>query len=250
MRKILTALMVLLSISVLGAVSLSLGDGNIDGVSLYAPDGTIADVSAGIQDSGYLIQAKEDGQYFTSPFGSIHLNAGAAVAVTDFTLPSPSLYIIEGRVSIVLTEDIELKVYTPTTLSVLPGTGEYAFSTDADSEEFMNLSGKAVTTYDAITATESEILPMNGISRTESSVPFEIPASLYQEISVVRTEAEEPAAEPEPVIEEPVVEAPEVITYKLAGYELSFVVASPMRLRSTAPCSTASHTASSMEARG
>ena len=75
MRKILTALMVLLSISVLGAVSLSLGEGNIDSVSLYAPDGTLADVSAGIQDSGYLISSKGNGEVFTSPFGDIHLKA-------------------------------------------------------------------------------------------------------------------------------------------------------------------------------
>ncbi len=220
MRKILTALMVLLSISVLGAVSLSLGDGNMDGVSLYAPDGTMADVSEGIQDSGYLIQSQADGKVFTSPFGEIHLNAGSVVAVTDFTLPSPSLYIMEGNVSIVLTEDIELEVYTPTTLTLLPGKGEYVFTTNAETEGFLNLSGHSVTTYDAVTASETKILSMNGVSRTESSLPFTISEEEYKEISVVSI-----PAEPEPVVEEPVEIAPEYITYKLAGYELTFVVA-------------------------
>ena len=209
MRKILTALMVLLSISVLGAVSLSLGEGNIDSVSLYAPDGTLADVSAGIQDSGYLISSKGNGEVFTSPFGDIHLKAESAVAVTDFTLPSPSLYVMEGDVNIVLTEDIELSVYTPTTLTVLPGKGEYAFTTDADTEQFLNMSDHPVTTYDAVTATETEVAPMSGVNRTASQEAFAISAADYYNASVVRDRIiydEEPAVAeevPETIVEEP-----------------------------------------------
>ena len=209
MRKILTALMVLLSISVLGAVSLSLGEGNIDSVSLYAPDGTLADVSAGIQDSGYLISSKGNGEVFTSPFGDIHLKAESAVVITDFTLPSPSLYVMEGDVSIVLTEDIELSVYTPTTLTILPGKGEYAFTTDADTEQFLNMSDHPVTTYDAVTATETEVAPMSGVNRTASQEAFAISAADYYNASVVRDRIiydEEPAVAeevPETIVEEP-----------------------------------------------
>ena len=229
MRKILTALMVLLSISVLGAVSLSLGEGNIDSVSLYAPDGTLADVSAGIQDSGYLISSKGNGEVFTSPFGDIHLKAESAVVVTDFTLPSPSLYVMEGDVSIVLTEDIELSVYTPTTLTVLPGKGEYAFTTDADTEQFLNMSDHPVTTYDAVTATETEVAPMSGVNRTASQEAFAISAADYYNASVVRDRIiydEEPAVAEE--VPETIVEEPEPVIdrhdFTYGGYKLTVLV--------------------------
>ena len=222
MRKILTALMVLLSISVLGAVSLSLGEGNIDSVSLYAPDGTLADVSAGIQDSGYLISSKGNGEVFTSPFGDIHLKAESAVVVTDFTLPSPSLYVMEGDVSIVLTEDIELSVYTPTTLTILPGKGEYAFTTDADTEQFLNMSDHPVSTYDAVTATETEVAPMSGVNRTASQEAFAISAADYYNVIY----DEEPAVAEE--VPETIVEEPEPVIdrhdFTYGGYTLTVLV--------------------------
>ena len=213
MKKLLIALVVLLSLSVLVAASLTIGEGNIDSISVYAPDGTMADPAAGIDDSGYLIRSSGKGEVFTSPFGDIHLNGESAVVVTDFTIDSPSLYIIEGDVSIVLTEDLTLAVYTPTTLTTLPGKGEYRFSTNTDEETFLNLSENTVTSYDAITATETEIASMSGINRTVSSEQFPISADAYYNASVVDVmpaTAEEPEVIPE---EEPAVvpEEPEVI---------------------------------------
>ena len=85
MKKFLSAILTLLSMAMLCAASpaLTLYEGNIDDVELYAPDGSSLSVLSDIDESGFIIRSKGDGQeVFTSPFGKLYLKGDTILAIT------------------------------------------------------------------------------------------------------------------------------------------------------------------------
>ena len=211
MKKFLSAILVLLSTAMVMAASpaLTLYEGNIDNVELFAPDGSTLDVLSDIDASGFVIVSEGDEEVFSSPFGKLYLTGDTILAVTGFTSEDPSLYLISGRANVVLESDMRLSFYTPTTRTTIEGEGEYAFvSTDAE-ESFMNYSDFPAVSYDAMRAVEKEVAPMHELRYAQASVTEATQASYYSYSvlcdRLVYDEAEI-AAEPE---EQVVVTVPE-----------------------------------------
>ena len=249
MKKTLAVLATILSITAAFAAPLSIKEGNLDAIQLYAPDGSIIDSASDITGSGFIIRATEGGQVFSCDFGDIHIGDDATIAVTGFTVSEPSLYLLDGSMNIVLPGDeITLSVYTPTTLYMVSGPGEYAFSSTAEAESFANFSDTEAYAYDSIFAKEIGIPAMSGLDLMSSPVPEAVSEEEYHAASVLGTisypaepEEEAIAAEPEEeaIAAEPEEEAiaaePEeealpadIITEDVLGYKLTFAVGDGM----------------------
>ena len=240
MKKTLAVLATILSITAAFAAPLSIKEGNLDAIQLYAPDGSIIDSASDITGSGFIIRATEGGQVFSCDFGDIHIGDDATIAVTGFTVSEPSLYLLDGSMNIVLPGDeITLSVYTPTTLYMVSGPGEYAFSSTAEAESFANFSDTEAYAYDSIFAKEIGIPAMSGLDLMSSPVPEAVSEEEYHAASVLGTisypaepEEEAIAAEPEEeaIAAEPEEEAlpADIITEDVLGYKLTFAVGDGM----------------------
>ena len=236
MKKTLAVLATILSITAAFAAPLSIKEGNLDAIQLYAPDGSIIDSASDITGSGFIIRATEGGQVFSCDFGDIHIGDDATIAVTGFTVSEPSLYLLDGSMNIVLPGDeITLSVYTPTTLYMVSGPGEYAFSSTAEAESFANFSDTEAYAYDSIFAKEIGIPAMSGLDLMSSPVPEAVSEEEYHAASVLGTisypaepKEEAIAAEPEEeaIAAEPEEEAlpADIITEDVLGYKLTFAV--------------------------
>ena len=182
MKKFLSAILTLLSIAMLCAASpaLTLYEGNIDDVELYAPDGSSLSVLSDIDESGFIIRSKGDGQeVFTSPFGKLYLKGDTILAITGFTTEDPTLYLISGQTNLVLDEDMRLSFYTPTTCTVVEGAGEYAFISTDEEEAFMNYSSSTAFSYDSLRAVTIEVGAMEELRYADASVAEATQASYY-----------------------------------------------------------------------
>ena len=183
MKKFLSAILTLLSMALLFAASpaLTLYEGNIDDVELYAPDGSSLSVLSDIDESGFIIRSKGDGQeVFTSPFGKLYLKGDTILAITGFTTADPTLYLISGETNLVLDEDMRLTFYTPTTCTLVEGKGEYAFISTDDEEAFMNYSSTSAYSYDSLRATTIEVGAMEELRYADASVAKATQASYYR----------------------------------------------------------------------
>ena len=78
MKKILSVILIMLSVMAISASSdmLTISEGDIDGVKLYAPDGSVLDAFEPVGKNGMVIQTDGDGKRFTSLFGDIYPSAG------------------------------------------------------------------------------------------------------------------------------------------------------------------------------
>ncbi len=182
MKKFLSAILTLLSMALLFAASpaLTLYEGNIDDVELYAPDGSSLSVLSDIDESGFIIRSRGDGQeVFTSPFGKLYLKGDTILAITGFTTADPTLYLISGETNLVLDEDMRLSFYTPTTCTLVEGKGEYAFISTDDEEAFMNYSSATAYSYDSLRATTIEVGAMEELRYADASVAKATQASYY-----------------------------------------------------------------------
>ena len=133
MKKILSLLMIALTVSftAVAAPALSLVEG--DGLTLYAPDGSILDSSTDIGESGMVIRTSDTASTFASDYGDIYLKENSLLAVTGFDISDPSLYLVYGAMNIVMKSDLQMTVFTTSSAALLPGEGEYAFiSTDTE----------------------------------------------------------------------------------------------------------------------
>ena len=131
MKKILSLLMIILTVSFTALASpLSISEGNVDELTLYAPDGTILDPTSDIGETGMVIRTGNEPAVFSSVYGDIELEGNSLLAVTDFTISSPSLYLVYGEVNVTLTENLPITVYTPASSVHLPGSGEYGLGND------------------------------------------------------------------------------------------------------------------------
>ena len=165
MKKILSVILIMLSVMTITASSemLSLSEGNIDGVRLYSSDGSELDALSPVGRNGMVIQTDGDGKLFTSSFGDIYLEGDSLLAVTGYEDVAPSLYLVYGNMSIMLTSDIELSIFTPAISVLLPGQGEYVFSSTDESESFMNFSDSTVTVHDGLRGVDEDVPSMQSI---------------------------------------------------------------------------------------
>ena len=165
MKKILSVILIMLSVMTITASSemLSLSEGNIDGVRLYSSDGSELDALSPVGRNGMVIQTDGDGKLFTSSFGDIYLEGDSLLAVTGYEDAAPSLYLVYGNMSIMLTSDIELSIFTPAISVLLPGQGEYVFSSTDESESFMNFSDGTVTVHDGLRGVDEDVPSMQSI---------------------------------------------------------------------------------------
>ena len=227
MKKFLSAILILLSTAMLMAdtPALTLSEGNIDDVELFAPDGSPLDVLSDITESGFIIRTAGGTEAFSSPFGDIYLSGDSVLAVTGYTTDDPTLYLVYGKANVVLKENLPLSFYTPTTRTLISGEGEYAFiSTDAE-EAFMNFSSTPAEAYDAMRARRIEVLPLHELDYASGKTAATTQSSYYS-VSVlcdllIYDTPEEPVITGEPEItlttpEETVPEKP-VITDETAA---------------------------------
>ena len=226
MKKTLAVLATLLSLAASFAAPLSIKEGNLDDIQLYAPDGTRIDSETEINDSGFIIRTERGGQVFSCDFGDIYINDASIIAITDFTVADPSLYLLDGGMNIVLPgNEISLSIYTPTTLYTIAEPGEYAFTSTADTEQFYNYSEFPAYAYDSIYGKEIEVPAMSGINLMEAQQPAEVTADEYYASSVLDnavfgSETTEPeTTEPEIEAEEPIV-----IKKQILGYPITFTI--------------------------
>ena len=172
MKKFLSAILILLSMTLLMADSpaLTIYEGNIDDVELFAPDGTPLSVLSDINESGYIIRTQGEAKAFASQYGDIYLQGDSMLAVTGFTTADPTLYLVYGTANIVMKTDLTLSVYTPTSRTTIQGEGEYAFVSTDTEETFMNYSESSAESYDAMRAVRTEVPSMSELDYARGTV--------------------------------------------------------------------------------
>ena len=209
MKKFLSAILILLSMTLLMADSpaLTISEGNIDDVELFAPDGTSLSVLSDITESGFIIRTSGETKTFTSPFGDVYLQGDSVLAITGFTTEDPTLYLVYGQANIVLNEDFPLTIYTPTSRTAIEGKGEYAFISTDSEEAFMNYSSSNAVAYDAMRARNFDVLSMQELSYAEGTVKAATQKSYY-DTTVLADLIIYDAAEEEPEAELPAEETP------------------------------------------
>ena len=234
MKKILATIMVLLCVltAASAAPALSLSEGNIDGITVYAPDGRKLDPLSDVGESGMVIRTGEASAAFVSDYGDIHLEGNTLLAVTGFDIESPSLYLVYGGMSVVTKDDLSITVFTPASRTSIMAAGEYAFVSTDEAERFANLSAGTVMAYDAIRGTETAVGPMEEIDYLAWPRSIsELSEDDFMSISVtgVLPFMEEEEAEEMPAAEVPAEEiaGEEAVTreYRWAGYTLRAVIA-------------------------
>ena len=210
MKKFISLLMILLTVSfaAFAAPALSLSEGNLDGLTLYAPDGTKLDSLSDVGESGMVIRTGDAAVAFTSDYGDIHLSEDSLLAVTGFNLTDPSLYLVYGEMSIVLHGGFPMKIFTPSSSVTLQAAGEYSFSSTDSAEVYRNFSDETVQAYDGIRGITEEVGSMEELNYLMWPREAEtVSAAVYYAYSatgsrVVRDTPKTPAS---PSIEEPSV---------------------------------------------
>ena len=242
MKKILATIMVLLCVLTASsaAPALSLSEGNIDGITVYAPDGRKLDPLTDVGESGMVIRTGEASAAFVSDYGDIHLDGNTLLAVTGFDIESPSLYLVYGGMNVIKKDDLSISVFTPASRTSIMAAGEYAFVSTDEAERFANISDSTVTAYDAIRGTETAVGPMeeidylawprsvSGLSEDDLmsiSVTGVLPSmEEAEEVPEAEAPAEEMAEEEVPAEE---IAGEEAVSreYRWGGYTLTAVIA-------------------------
>lgn len=157
MKKAALFLVIILSLSAMlfAADGLYIKSGEAE---LYNPWGMSVEAGGSISDSGYVVRSNQD-TTLDSPFGQIDLTGGSLLAVTGFSTSEPSIYLVDGQMSVRLTTLSRLTVYTSSASYYLTGSGEYHFLYTADSDIAINNSAFPVSVYDALRREESVIQP-------------------------------------------------------------------------------------------
>ncbi len=227
MKRILSVIMILLTLSAVTIAATShflvLQEGNADGVEIYSSDGSRLDALSEIDESGMVIRTEGEAKEFISEFGSIHLQGDSLLAVTGFDISAPSLYLLYGEATIDLKADLPVSIYTPSSMTELPGPGEYMFVSTDDEETVYNFSDSTITVMDGLRGTEDEVGPMETLRLMDwPRNAEEVPAAEYYALSMTGSRTifdetntpEEPAALPEPVVR----------TYTYGGYTLTATI--------------------------
>ncbi len=195
MKRILAALILLLSISSLFAVNLDLTvtSGNF---KLYDAYGHRCDAETVSDLEGLIVLTNDEEVTFSTIYGDITLDGGSIFSVLSLDASAPTFYLVNGGARFDLRENIYIQVYTPVTLTALNTTGSYKILTTDDEEAIYNYSenGQALS-LDALSGNSYEIEPMTYSSLTKMvvNVPLE-------DVEEVKEEEVIPA---EPTITEP-----------------------------------------------
>ena len=218
MRKLVLALMITLAalVPAFAQDALVLSEGDAGSVRLYTPSGEPADPLSMIDSDGYVIQSTDSSAVFTSPFGDILISPGTLLAVTGFNFDAPSIYLLDGQMTVNLSGLVGLTVYTTSASYSLSGQGQYIFVYTSNMDVAINNSSSDVALYDALRRQESTISAYHyseAPAETAAETPVEVPA---------QTPAEETVAE--------VPAVPEYITltgsWSFRGYELQYEASS------------------------
>ena len=194
MRKLVTLLAIFLTAFTLSAGdALVMSQGDIDSVRLYSPTGSSEDPVSEILEDGYIIISGSSDSSFSSVFGQISLKPYTILAVTGYNLTSPSLYLLDGQMTLSLEGIDNMVVYTSSASYSVSGSGEYEFIYTSDADMAYNYSASDVAVYDGIRKTSSLIEPQHfsNLLTNELNVPFELPQAEEEE-----AEAVQPAEEP------------------------------------------------------
>ena len=195
MKRILAALILLLSISSLFAVNLDLTvtSGNF---KLYDAYGHRCDAETVSDLEGLIVLTNDEEVTFSTIYGDITLDGGSIFSVLSLDASAPTFYLVNGGARFDLRENIYIQVYTPVTLTAVNTTGSYKILTTDDEEAIYNYSenGQALS-LDALSGNSYEIEPMTYSSLTKMvvNVPLE-------DVEEVKEEEVIPA---EPTITEP-----------------------------------------------
>ncbi len=158
---------------------------NSNSFELYSPSAQKIDGASEIDSFGYLIKTKQNDVKLSTPLGEIYIDAGSDFL---FVEDSPiTLFLISGKASIVISEDLEEEIilYTPTTKTLLKSKGEYSFISTEDYEEFYNFSESSVESLDGITGKNFVAGPMEFIDYLNQGNPEEVTEEIYQKISAI-----------------------------------------------------------------
>ncbi len=232
MRKLVLALMITLAalVPAFAQDALVLSEGDAGSVRLYTPSGEPADPLSMIDSDGYVIQSTDSSAVFTSPFGDILISPGTLLAVTGFNYDAPSVYLLDGQMTVNLSGLVGLTVYTTSASYSLSGQGQYIFVYTSNMDVAINNSSSDVALYDALRRQESTISAYHYSDLITRQLDMPISAPEEEAEAPAETPVETPAEVPaETPAEETVAEVPAVpehITltgsWSFRGYELQY----------------------------
>ena len=130
MRKTITLLALLtILLTGLSAAGLALASGDPASVSVYLPTGQYAGPRTSIESDGYIIRCSGTDAVFTSPFGDVSMQDGTLLAITGYDFDNPSIYLLDGIVTLDVTSLASLTVYTTSASYRIGGNGQYHTTT-------------------------------------------------------------------------------------------------------------------------
>lgn len=133
------------------ADALTFIEGDYDSISLYDPTGKRVDHMIDISTGGYIIRSKaQSDAVFDSPFGTITANGQTLFSVTGFSAENPTIYLLDGVLTLHVTADIPLTVYTTTAKYDIAGAGTYQIFYTEDEDLFLVIQGADVTVTDPL----------------------------------------------------------------------------------------------------
>lgn len=160
MRKTITLLALLtILLTGLSAAGLALASGDPASVSVYLPTGQYAGPRTSIESDGYIIRCSGTDAVFSSPFGDVSMQDGTLLAITGYDFDNPSIYLLDGIVTLDVTSLASLTVYTTSASYRIGGNGQYIFAYTSDVDACINNSDTTIAVYDALRRSSSIIRP-------------------------------------------------------------------------------------------
>jgi len=186
MKKIATALIV-------GAISLS----NIfASPMLYDENGAKADFSSEITGNGYVLRTSEKGEKYMTPYGTIELGSGTVIAFQGYGTEKPSIYLVDGKMRLELSEGTAFTVYTTTSryTNLKDGAFEIAYT---ESEDWVRNDSKTeIEIYDSLRGktTKLEGGAKTDLIKGQYSIKNEEPEATGEIVPIIAEETLTPAS--------------------------------------------------------
>ena len=183
-RTILFAFVMILSSCLLFSSGLKL-DQDVEGLTLYNETGVMIPSDSEMNEGTFIILTKAERAVFTSPFGNVYLFPDSILAVTGLSEEGSSFYLVSGMMDIVLSAELPVEVFTPTSSFSISGAGEYLFVSTDDEEALYNLSGSSSAEYyDSILGRSGSIRNMSYVSAF-SGIMDQLSPNRYNELTVL-----------------------------------------------------------------
>ena len=180
MKRIITALILLLSISSLFAVNLDLTVTSGD-FELYDAYGQRCDGATVSDLEGLIVLTDDEEVTFSTVYGDITLSENAIFSVLSLDSSKPTFYLVDGKARFDLKENIYIQIYTPITLTALTEVGVYEIQTTDEEEAIYNYSESGMARcLDGLSGISYEIYPQtySSLTRGVVNVPLEEVPSL------------------------------------------------------------------------